>query len=310
MTLQSTVGRLVNTVGFDIDTQSWNNLKKFNQKLEETKRLMGSLRGGVRLTTPVESSRRQIRQTQDAHIRAREATLRREAVMQRRFQDAVSQERLRDTRREVNARARIEDAVNARRTRTRTTAQGLTRLPVEQVRRYAREQSRLNQQLRDGSLSLTQYRANSDQLTTTFRRQNAAVRSLNQQFRNLRSSIIAGGAAYAGFRGATGGDSIGQQFESLESIMFGATGSKEAAGRELQFLSDTTQKWGVNTLAAGKGFAQILAASSNTKLELEDVHKLFTATTKASVGFGMSAEDTYGSMKAFVQIDGLGLQIM
>ena len=42
---------------------------------------------------------------------------------------------------------------------------------------------------------------------------------------------------------------------------------------------------GVNTLAAGKGFAQLLASAEGTDIKLKEIQALFTATTKASVAF-------------------------
>lgn len=296
------VGKLVNKVGFEIDNKSWANLKKFNEKIKETKDLMKGLKGSVKLNAKVSETKKYFRSMQDAHVKAREAAVKKEQKMYEKFRDATSKEKLRDIKREQRERNKVENTIGSRMVRSRTVSEGLTKLKPEQKREFARLQAKLNDQLRKGAIDISNYRAKSEQLSTTYKRLNNQTRNLNQRFSSLRHNLIAGGIAYAGFQTAMGGEGFGQQFESLESTLFGATGSELEAMKELEFLKKTTQEWGVNTLDVAKGYTQILTVSQSTSLSMQEIHDLFTATTKAAAAFGMTASQSEGAIKAFVQI--------
>ena len=240
----SEVGKLVNTVGFEIDNKSWANLKQFNKKIRETKDLMRSLKGGIKLDAKVSQSRKYIRSMQDAHVKAREMAVKKEQKMQRTFQDAVSKEKLRDIKREQKQRAKVGEAISSRSVRSQTVFEGLKNLKPEQRRQFAKAQQKLNEALNTGSINMSVYRAKSEQLSTTYKRLNNQTRTLNQRFKSLRGNLIAGGAAYAGFSGALAGERIGQDFQSLEAILTAATGSESGAAKQMEFLTSTTQKWG------------------------------------------------------------------
>lgn len=94
----------------------------------------------------------------------------------------------------------------------------------------------------------------------------------------------------------------GIQMERLQRGLRAATGSGEAAARELAFLRGESERLGLDLVTAGTSFTKLAAAAKGTALEGKAARDIFTSIAEASVVMGLSAEQTGGALTAIEQI--------
>lgn len=233
-----------------------------------------------------------------AYQRRRKSVLSRRRALHRRLRRASQSEA--DTT--LTGRRQVRDNLRASRRGEQSTLASFSGARQHDKDNLRAQLKSLRNEYRTTSMTSQQFKHQQRMLTQEFSRQARSVRDLNQRFLSLRHAMVGMGIAASSL--AAGGyiTNIGQQFDKVDVLLHAATGSAAGAAKEFQFLKDTTNKWGVTTLEAAKGYTQLRAATRGTKITLEDTRNLFEATTKASAAFGMSADDTYGAMRAFVQM--------
>ena len=94
----------------------------------------------------------------------------------------------------------------------------------------------------------------------------------------------------------------GIQSQQFESGLRAATGSAQAAQKELRFVRDESKRLGLNFQEAAGAFTKLSAAARGTVLAGTEARNIFTAVSEASRVLGLSAEQTGGALTAIEQI--------
>jgi tape measure domain-containing protein len=137
-----------------------------------------------------------------------------------------------------------------------------------------------------------------DKLERNSKGASTATGKLQKSFVSLKGALA--GLGFAGAIRSTA--QVGLEFQRMERALATATGSTEAARKEIQFLTDEAERLGTNLLGTGKAFSQLTAASIGTRMEQEQIREIFTAVSEASTVLGLSASDSEGAVRALSQM--------
>lgn len=122
--------------------------------------------------------------------------------------------------------------------------------------------------------------------------------SLKSQALSLKTALTTGGFALA----AASLFKAGTTAKSLETGLLAATGSAEAASREIGFLRAEAERLGVNFNTSAKSFTKLAAAAQGTALAGQGARDIFTAVAEASRVMGLTAEESEGALLAISQM--------
>lgn len=92
------------------------------------------------------------------------------------------------------------------------------------------------------------------------------------------------------------------QVSKFETQLQTASGSQEKFGQNMTFLEDLANTYKKNVVDLGASFSQLTIATKGTNLEGAETEKLFKAVTVASSALKLSADDTTGTFRAFIQM--------
>lgn len=106
-----------------------------------------------------------------------------------------------------------------------------------------------------------------------------AQRGFNGTLRDMRSMIVQATASYTAFAAIQGAASIGKNYESRQAGMLVATGSKEAAAKQSQYLDYQIRRLGLDYNVASKGYVQLGVAGAGSLSE-DQVNKTFTGLSE------------------------------
>jgi len=137
-----------------------------------------------------------------------------------------------------------------------------------------------------------------DQTQRAFRSLRGNVRRAERAIFSLQSAFLALGAGQA-LRGIA---RAGIQIQRIERGLETATGSAEAAARELGFVRDTANELGLDLETAAQSFTNLSAAAQGTAIQGRETREIFTAVSQASRALGISADQTQGAFRAIEQI--------
>ena len=119
----------------------------------------------------------------------------------------------------------------------------------------------------------------------------------DRTMRNLARTALRFAAVYLSLRGIASAlravIGTSDQFERLELRMRVATGSAEAAGREMAFVRAEAERLGLDVLAAAEGFSAFAAAARGTKIEGQGARDVFIAVAEASAAMGLVVGDLH-----------------
>lgn len=123
---------------------------------------------------------------------------------------------------------------------------------------------------------------------------------------SVKDSLTKGAAAYLSYQAAmAGGKAIidaALANERLNNTLKVATGSTEAAAREIQFLRQESDKLGLQFATTADQYAKLAAASKGTALEGQATRDIFMGVSKAASVLGLSAAEAGGALTAIQQI--------
>lgn len=95
-------------------------------------------------------------------------------------------------------------------------------------------------------------------------------------------------------------------FEQFEKSMTLILGSTEKAREEFKFLSDESNRLGLNINDAAKAYISLTAATKGTSLEGQATRDIFVAVSQAMASLGKSSFETEGALKSIEQIASKG----
>jgi len=144
-----------------------------------------------------------------------------------------------------------------------------------------RKATALYNQLRDKQINPSEYSMKLRTLRNDLFRAQRAQRSFNQSIHDMRGAFVQATASYTAFAGVMGIANIGKQYEAQKAQMLVATGSKEKAASQLDYLRSETYRLGLGREQASQGYTQI-AMAGQADLGVEGVNKLFTGLSELS----------------------------
>ena len=142
----------------------------------------------------------------------------------------------------------------------------------------------------------------------TANRQASAIekrwRDMNRNISRSMPKLSIGGAAGLLGVGIGARDFIdtARRLDSLSASFKAITGSQAQAAREMQFVSETADRLGLDLLSAGDAYASLMAATKGTNLEGQATRDIFVAVSNAMATLGKSAADTEGALNAVQQM--------
>jgi tape measure domain-containing protein len=92
------------------------------------------------------------------------------------------------------------------------------------------------------------------------------------------------------------------QLANIEATMQVAAGSSEAAGRQIAFIREESERLGLFFPTVAKQMAQFSAAARGTSITSQELRTIFTGISEASRAMGLTAPEAEGAMKALQQM--------
>lgn len=109
-------------------------------------------------------------------------------------------------------------------------------------------------------------------------------------------------ALYALFQSMTGFAKVNFDLENVNRTLVSVTGNTELARKEMQFISETSNRLGLELVSTAKAYAQFSTSTKGSVLEGEQTRKIFTAVAQSMSIAGKSAADTEGALNALGQM--------
>ncbi len=120
------------------------------------------------------------------------------------------------------------------------------------------------------------------------------------KYLGVGGAVATAGTALVAFARHTVG--AGVAMERWQSRLRAATGSTDAAAREIGFLRRESERLGIDFAAAADGFSGFAAAARGTALAGEETRRIFTGVAEAAAVMRLSAADVQGVFTALEQI--------
>ena len=142
-----------------------------------------------------------------------------------------------------------------------------------------RKATGLYNDLRAGKINAEQYSTRLRTLRGDLYRSQRAQRGFNQSIHDMRGAFVQATASYTAFAGVMGIANIGKQYEAQKAQMLVATGSKEQAASQLDYLRSETYRLGLGREQASQGYSQI-AMAGQKDIGVGGVNKVFTGLSE------------------------------
>jgi tape measure domain-containing protein len=98
---------------------------------------------------------------------------------------------------------------------------------------------------------------------------------------------------------------IGQtvlEADRLNRVLQGSADGFESFGTSLEYVRGLSQKLGLGIISQTKGYAQLISATKSSNVSLEDSKDIYEGISSAITALQLSADDSWGAMRAIVQI--------
>lgn len=199
---------------------------------------------------------------------------------------------------QAKRQAGVDNRIGAKSSAFGYESEKMTRLKPNEIAQYTAKVKLLNEQYRSGSLPLIQYNERMRQLTGSMRTQNAESLTLVERLRSVRSQLL-----FAGLTGGMALKSLAETGKDLENtgIMM-STVFGDQVGPQMQFLRDQSNRLGISFQDSAKNFSQMMFAGQQAGMSVGEMQDIFLGVTEASKVFGMSQDETAGSMRAIIQM--------
>jgi tape measure domain-containing protein len=92
------------------------------------------------------------------------------------------------------------------------------------------------------------------------------------------------------------------QFDAMRRGMEAAAGGTIEAGRSFEFISDISNRLGLNLLETASGYKSFAAAGRSAGLELNEQEKIFSSVSEAGMRMGLTNEQLSGTFMALTQM--------
>lgn len=127
-----------------------------------------------------------------------------------------------------------------------------------------------------------------------------SLKSMQMQVLTFAAALGAGGLSITGF--LTSLIQTARETSRVTTALKNVSGGAANYAKSQQFLLDLAKKYGIELLALTGNFAKFTAAASNAGVAMSDQKKIFESISRASVAFGLTAEDTNLTFLAITQM--------
>lgn len=267
---------LINKVSFKVDFSSYRqSIKAITRVRDEMKKLNNVSAGisSVRASTStIRAARRQASDMYDAQVS--------------------------EFRKRQKQQPMMESRIGAKSSAFGYESEKMTRLKPNEIAQYTAKVKLLNEQYRSGSLPLIQYNERMRQLTGSMRTQNASALTLIERLKGVRSQLL-----FAGLTAGVAISSIADTGKTMQNtgIMM-STVFGDQVGPQMDFLRQQSDRLGISFQDSTKSFAQMSFAGQQAGMSAGQMQEIYLGIAEASKVFGMSQEETAGSMKAIIQM--------
>lgn len=170
---------------------------------------------------------------------------------------------------------------------------------VEGVREANKRFSELASKFRGGKISAGQFNRELKDLNLTLGNQAKKTKGLMSNYNLLRRSVVNLSASYGALSAVAGVTQAGKGFEGAGTMMGVVFGKGRA--EEMKFLTDESQRLGVNLLDSVKGYAKVSFAARKAGATLQETRDIYSSFSEAAVVMGTSQDDLAGIFKAIMQ---------
>ncbi|NCB78615.1 MAG: hypothetical protein EOM41_01185 [Bacilli bacterium] len=266
------IGKLENIITFSVNKASLNQALASIKKVKDAMKSAVSPITAARNSTKLDPALKRQREINKAHTQAIIEDRKRAA-------DAIAKiqnEELKNNKKAVNE----QNALNKRNKNRDESAQATT-YGFRQMfgRGGARKASALYDQYREGKLTYAMYNKEISLLRNNLFKAQRAQRSFNQSIHDMRGAFVQATASYTAFAGVMGISNIGKQYEAQKAQMLVATGSREQAASQLEYLRSETYRLGLGREQASQGYSQI-AMAGQKDIGVGGVNKVFTGLSE------------------------------
>ncbi len=203
---------------------------------------------------------------------------RRQAVLSAR--SSATAKRIARREREQSRASREQGSINNRNMRMDRKAQATQEWFGSTFGRGGqRKAASLYGDLRSGKINAEQYSTRLRSLRADLYRTQRAQRSFNQSIHDMRGAFVQATASYTAFAGLMGIANIGKQYEAQKAQMLVATGNKEQAESQLDYLRSETYRLGLGREQASQGYSQI-AMAGQKDIGVGGVNKVFSGLSE------------------------------
>lgn len=153
--------------------------------------------------------------------------------------------------------------------------------------------------LRKLRYEMTDVRENMIRYRKSLRKTNIAQKGLTDSTRNMIRSYA---SLYAIFEGTSAIKRVGMSFQGMEASMLAASGSSEAAAKDMMFINGIVDEMGLSLKDTTDAFVKFKFASKG-KISQTEQEDLFTGLSMFGTALKVDDESMKRSQKALIQID-------
>ncbi len=153
--------------------------------------------------------------------------------------------------------------------------------------------------LRNLRYEMTDVRSNMARYRKGIKQTNIAQKGLTDSTRNMIRSYA---SLYAIFEGTGAIKRVGQDFQGMEASMLAASGSSEAAAKDMMFINGIVDEMGLSLKDTTDAFVKFKFASKG-KISQTEQEDLFTGLSMFGTALKVDDESMKRSQKALIQID-------
>ena len=144
-------------------------------------------------------------------------------------------------------------------------------------------------------------------LTNSLSFQQKIVKGLGDSVSNLARSYL---SAFAAIAGIVATYRVGEELEQIQASLLASSGTFEQAGKDFRYVTEQSLRLGADLKTMSHGFQQISVAGKAMKFSTEEIQNIFLGAAEGAKAFNLTAEDSAGIMRAFVQIMSKGVVSM
>jgi hypothetical protein len=306
-------GKLVHTIGFNIDSKSWRNLKNFQNRISMLKKQMKGLNGAVDFKVNASGFRQQANKV--AKIQA-EATRKVQSSSGSKFAHG----------RDKTYSSWWEDALKAKDKEAKVFD-----VMAKREQRITNLRNRLDYQMKKGGVGIQSstafmnggfakaaegfrktgdISAFSQQVSLASRKMIDSAKSaktMGRSLHDMRGMMVAATAAYTAFSAIQSTALVGMNLESMKAGMKIFAGSDSAVSGEMEYIIGVSDRLGLSLMDAAEQYNKFSIVSKD-KLTSSQRKDLFEGFSEYATVLQTTPERYQRGMMALQQINGLPLQ--